>query len=51
MEYGIYRNIKVMDEYIDSLVCITFTEDAAHEIVQSLRKSMGNQLCYYKEIK
>ena len=51
MKYAIYRTIKFMDKYIDSLVCITFTEDAAHEIVQSFRKQMGNQMCYYKEIK
>ena len=52
MRYEIYRTIKIGDgQYQDSLMAITFTEENAHEIVQSVRKQMGNQMCYYKEIK
>ena len=39
------------DQYVDSLICITFTEKDAHEIVQAFRKQMGNQMCHYKKVK
>ena len=50
-QYQIYRTIKVGDEkYIDTLICIAFTEQTAHEIVQAIRKSMGNQLCFFEKV-
>jgi len=50
-KYEIYRTIKAFGKWYDSLLCIAFTEDAAHEIVQTFRKAMGNQMCFYKEVK
>ena len=51
MEFGIYRTIKVNGEYIDTLIAIVFNEDDAHTTVQAFRNKMGNQMCYYKEVK
>ena len=49
-KYEIYRNINANGKWYESLVCVTFTEKAAHEIVQAFRNAMGNQLYFFRKI-
>lgn len=51
MKYEIYRTINLLGRYVDALICITYTEDAAHEIVKAFREKLQNQTVYFKEVK
>lgn len=48
--YAIYRTIEIDGTFRESLMCIAFREEDAHEIVQAFRKQMGNQLFHFKKI-
>lgn len=48
--YEIYRTTQVEDKCIDVLIAIAFSEPTADEIVESIRKTQGNQLCYFKAV-
>ena len=49
--YAIYRTVEFMGKFHDSLMCIAYTEEDAHAIVQALRKKTKSQLYYFKKIK
>ena len=48
--YAIYRTIEINGKFCESLMCIAYSEEDAHEIVQAFRKQMGNQMYHFKKL-
>lgn len=46
-KFEIYRTLIYMGKTYESLVCVTFTEEDARNIVEAMRKQVGNQSWHY----